>query len=185
MAGATSTSLTVFSADILRPSAVFQNYPWYTDILLGPGSLEANTARWLEGCQNVSGDMEELCRVKCICIYFFHKLTCGLKSLARTLDGLTVQNDAILARKNVTLATYFTAPITEIIDEKRWAKSDSAGLMGAAHLLSRHALLDRLVFSVSDTDHAVQLLPRSELPHGTFRLREVCLELLLSCQNLS
>ena len=72
------------------------------------------------------------------------------------------------------LAEYFTAPIAEVTDEKCWSKSDPAGLMGAAHLLCRHALLDRLVFSVCDTDHPAQLSPRSELPYGTSRLREVC-----------
>ena len=98
--------------------------------------------------------------------------------MARALDGLSMKNDSILARRNLTLVEYFRAPITDVFDEKRWSKSDSAGLMGAAHLISRHALLDRLVFSVCDTDNPVLLSPRSELPHGTTRFREVCLKFL-------
>jgi 23S rRNA C2498 (ribose-2'-O)-methylase RlmM len=93
--------------------------------------------------------------------------------MASTLDDLNVQTEPILARQNLTLAKYFLAPLADINDEQHWKKSDTAGLMGAAHLLFRHALLDRIVFSMSDNDAPFQLSPRSEFPDAPSRLKEV------------
>ena len=93
--------------------------------------------------------------------------------MAGKLDDLSTQTEPILARQNLTLAKYFLAPLADINNEQRWKKSDSAGLMGAAHLLFRHALLDRVVFSMSDDDAPFQLSPQSEFPDAPSRLKEV------------
>jgi hypothetical protein len=67
-----STSNTVFGAQLLRSSEVYKNYPWLTDILLGPGLLQENTARWLGQFQNTEGDIAEFCLVKHVYLLNFH-----------------------------------------------------------------------------------------------------------------
>jgi len=56
-------SLAVFDPTVIRASALFKNYPWMTDMVLTPGSLEDNVTKWLRAHQNVSEDQISLCQV--------------------------------------------------------------------------------------------------------------------------
>jgi hypothetical protein len=58
-----SNQLTVFDPTAIRASVLFKQYPWMTNIVLTPGSLEDNVTKWLRARQNVPEDQIALCQV--------------------------------------------------------------------------------------------------------------------------
>lgn len=65
-----STSFVPFDAQAIRGSTLFSNYPWMTDTIVRPGSLENNVVSWLSEHQAVAEAEMELCKA-CFIIYAF------------------------------------------------------------------------------------------------------------------
>ena len=103
-----------------------------------------------------------------------------------------MQPGSTAIKKEKAVNEYFCAPYADIMSEGRWGKHDTSALMGAAHFIFRHSILDRLVFAIGNEVCPVQLSPRSEFPQVPKRFREVCqipcpcpsiLYLLVHCDN--
>ena len=76
-------------------------------------------------------------------------------------------------KKEKAVNEYFRASYSDLVSREKWEKHDTSALISAAHFVFRHALLDRLAFSIVEAPPS-QLMPQSELPKMPKKFSDVC-----------
>jgi hypothetical protein len=97
-----------------------------------------------------------------------------IQSIAWNLDDFGKHPGSTALKKKNALNEYLTSSFTDLMSATKWVKYDTSALMGAAHLLFRHSLLDKLAFAAAnDQLFPYQLTSRSEMPHMPSKFKEV------------
>jgi len=98
-----------------------------------------------------------------------------VQSIAWNLDDFGKHPGSTALKKKNAVNAYLNSLFSDVMSNTKWLKHDTSALMGAAHLVFQHSLLDKLAFAAANAQLPPhQLTPRSEMPHMPTKFKEVC-----------
>src|ERR1700731_2078839 len=103
-----------------------------------------------------------------------------VQSIAWNLDDFSKHPGSTALKKKNAINVYLNSSFSDVMSNTKWLKHDTSALMGAAHLVFRHSLLDKLAFAAANAQLPPhQLTPWSEMPHILQNLKRSVLHPLL------
>jgi hypothetical protein len=109
-----------------------------------------------------------------------------IQSIAWNLDDFGRNPGSTAFRKKNAVNAYLNSSFKDVMSPSKWLNHDTSALMGAAHLLFRHSLLDKLAFAAAnDQLYPHKISSRAEMPTMPRKFREVRIASLLIADLLS